>query len=119
MAAQAEGTESDDTIPTPQLSLHALERWDERMPAGAVSPERALMDATPDDGIVRHPRFGSTDTPTPDRIWIYVGLEEEWFTAVFVETSGTVCTCWRGDEEQWPAISAYLTVRGLGGLADE
>jgi hypothetical protein len=117
MAAEAEGDGSGTLIPTPQLSDHALERYDQRAPADAVSPEAALADATPDDGIVAHPRFGSIDHPQPDRVWVYTGIVSgRLWTMTFVEIDGSVVTCWRADREDWPHIRAYLVMRGIGGL---
>jgi len=127
MAADADATDADGAgsyIPEPQLSQHALGRWDERLPDGAVAPETALLEAIPDDGIVEHPRFGDASKdghPDPDRVWIQTGKADgEWYTAVFVECDGAVVTVWRGDREvRYPHIAAYLVMRGLGALAGD
>lgn len=112
--------DAEARIPEPQLSSHCLDRYDERTPAGTVSPEAALQAAIPDDGIAEHPRFGdaSDDYPDPDRVWIHTDYADgEWYTIVFIDVRGTAVTCWRGDRGVvYPAIAAYLVVRGLGGL---
>lgn len=128
MAANADDSGAGDTepIPTPQLSEHAIERFDERAPAGAVAPEAALHAAIPDDGIVSHPRFGQPEYPAPDRVWVYSDVVDgEVWTMAFVEdggapeSAGSVVTCWRADEERYPHIRAYLIIRGFGGRFDK
>jgi len=125
MAADADETPISEPIPTPQLTQHAIERYDERAPTGAIAPERALHQATPDDGIVAHPRFGTDEYPAPDRVWVYSGVcDGEVWTMAFIEdghcaeSAGSVMTCWRADEERYPHIRAYLVIRGFGGGFD-
>jgi hypothetical protein len=120
MATTADA-DADTRIPTPAFSRHALDRYDARAPAEAIAPEQALAGATPDDGIVSHPRFGSHEHDDPDRVWLYTDTTRGGvlWTMAFIESDGTICTCWRADEENYPHIRAYLVVRGLGGLLDE
>ena len=95
MATEADTADADapDRIPTPQLTDHALARYDARAPAGAIAPEAALAAATPDDGIVAHPRFGSPETPTPDRVWVYTDVADgRLWTMTFIEVGESVVT---------------------------
>jgi len=110
----ADGPETP--IPEPEVAASAVEKYDALTPPGAVAPERALVAAIPDDGIIAHPKFQTRDPV--DRIWCYTGrVDGEWFTVAFLEVDGRVVDVWLAAECDYPAIRAYLFMRGMEGLA--
>lgn len=83
----------------PRLSDHALERWDGRMPAGAVSPERAWSRAVQ----LRDPMTDLLTNGDMDESALFADrVDGETYRAVFLVTDDTET-----------AVRSILRVSGL------
>jgi len=99
----------------PLLSTHAVERYDRRVPADAVAPERALREAVPDEGIVHHPWFDRADKPTLDRVHVYI--DDQTGGVVFLEVEDCIVTTWAIADCKHRPVAAYLRERWRQGAA--
>lgn len=90
----------------PRLTTHCLDRWDERMPDDARSPEFAYLNSTVAPGIEYHPYFDKPDRVRPDAIYVYRGrtVGGETYSAVFIEGG-------RFDERGLVTVYSIETIR--------
>ena len=99
----------------PRITTHCLERWDERMPSGAASPEHAYIHSARVHGLETHPEFDGGRTPTPGGIRVYRGRTDdgELYTAIFIEggrqfPEDALVTVYSMDLIEDSAVRAYL-----------
>jgi len=96
----------------PRLSDHALERYDERMPAGAVAPETAWEHGQDVPESILSWFTSSDKYQPPERVRVYGDRADgEWYVAVLIvrERPGpTVVTCYRVETIHQPWRRAYL-----------
>jgi hypothetical protein len=92
----------------PNPSDHTLDRWDERMPADARSPEHAI-ERSKGTGIADHDHWDHHDR-RPDTIRVYHGRTRSgtYYGAVFVVVEGTILTCYRIADVDYAPVRAYL-----------
>jgi len=91
-------------------------RWDERMPADAVSPETAWERGVGLEESVRRWFSGSTQRGPPDRCRVYGEYSEfdGWWTAimpVYQSPRPVLVTAMRGSQLNSPARRSYIDVR--------
>ena len=99
----------------PRITKHCADRWNERMPAAAASPEFAYLNSTEASGICGHPEFTSGETPTPGGIHVYRGEtpDGEQYCAIFLEggrdySEDALVTVFSVDFINDPAVRAFL-----------
>lgn len=88
----------------PHFSDHALERWDDRTPDDAVSPETAWERGIDADEL-RMEVFADADGRAPDRVRVYGTAE---FSVAFLVANGNVLTVYRPEWIDNGAVRAYL-----------
>lgn len=100
---------------SPDLSEHAADRWDQRMPPAAVAPETALDEAVP---VHRDARslFRTGRHPTPDDVLLYRGQADgEVYGAVFLVveygTESVAVTVYRVRSRYDASLRAYCWAR--------
>lgn len=96
-----------------QLSDHALDQWDARMPDAARPPEWALAHAVRDDQVVALDHFQESSGRRADAAHLYRGRtgNGEVYGAVFLEVDDVLVTVYRMDTIWDPATRSYLVAR--------
>lgn len=90
----------------PQLTRHAIERWDERTPAWSVAPETALAEATRLTALVGWDSFFPKNGHA---VWVYLGRDDEgWFAAGLMERNECIVTVLTAQSCNDPRSAAAL-----------
>lgn len=95
----------------PVLTDHAHDKWDDRMPAEAVSAETALEEADRLTDLATHGhwRAAGEDQRIPEAVWVYRGiLDQRAYTAAFIERGGAITTVLRASEMAHRPMAAYV-----------
>ena len=97
----------------PWMTDHALERWDQRMPLDACSPEAAYRESSLAVALERHPVFRTQNgnRPTEVRVcrrWVGEGDDEEAFCPVFIIVKESIVTVNRVTRINNSAVRAHL-----------
>lgn len=106
------------------LTIHAQDRWDERTPTDARSPEWVFERATRARDAERLEVFreGGHSSMDTDSVWVYRGqtASGEHYGAVFVETDDNIVTVIDLDSIQHRPTRDYLRRYALlGGVVRE
>lgn len=96
----------------PRITAHVEDRWNERMPADARSPEFAYVHGVRDVGIATHPHFveyRNGDEIRPDAVTLYAGMTgTAEYVAVLLERTTSVVTAYRAESIRHVGVRQYV-----------